>query len=72
MAFIKEIDLSEVNPEDVVRDQSNVINVHRINGKTMRLHWEFYKVLMHGNGPLSRVQREMIAVQVSVINQCHY
>jgi alkylhydroperoxidase family enzyme len=38
----------------------------------MRLHYELYVELMRGPGPLSRVQREMIAVAVSSANHCHY
>jgi len=31
-----------------------------------------YRAVMHGPSPLSRSQREMLAVVVSRINGCHY
>lgn len=31
-----------------------------------------YREVMHGASPLSRAQREMIAVAVSSANACHY
>ncbi len=33
---------------------------------------KLYKTLMYGKSPLRRTEREMIAVVVSAINQCHY
>ena len=38
----------------------------------MRQHYELYRELMYGRGPLSRLQREMIAVVVSAANDCYY
>ena len=32
----------------------------------------FYNRVMHGNGELSLRQREMVALTVSVLNECHY
>ena len=40
--------------------------------RIMKRHFELYRDLMHRPGPLSRVQREMIAVVVSTLNNCHY
>jgi alkylhydroperoxidase family enzyme len=31
-----------------------------------------YRTLMHGDGPLLRRERELIAVAVSSANRCHY
>ncbi|MEQ8767579.1 MAG: hypothetical protein RL885_26980 [Planctomycetota bacterium] len=31
-----------------------------------------YGLVMHGRSPLSRAQREMLAVIVSKVNDCHY
>ncbi|MCO5296733.1 MAG: carboxymuconolactone decarboxylase family protein [Fimbriimonadaceae bacterium] len=31
-----------------------------------------YGEIMHGDSPLTRTQREMIAVVVSTVNHCHY
>jgi alkylhydroperoxidase family enzyme len=38
----------------------------------MQTHYDLYAHLMRGRPPLSRTQREMIAVLVSVTNRCHY
>ena len=38
----------------------------------MRHHFDLYRELMRGPGPLSRIQREMIAVVVSALNHCRY
>ena len=50
----------------------NIIRIHSHNPKSMQGHYEFYAHLMRGPSPLSRVQREMIAVVVSTANHCHY
>lgn len=33
---------------------------------------ELYKAVMFGRGPLTRAQRELLAVVVSKANACHY
>lgn len=38
----------------------------------MKEHYQFYITIMRRPGPLSRIQREMIAVVVSSINECRY
>jgi alkylhydroperoxidase family enzyme len=38
----------------------------------MRHHYDLYVSLMHKRSPLSRIQREMIAVTISALNHCHY
>ena len=50
----------------------NILKIHSLNPASLRAHFEFYKTLMRGPSGLSRVQREMIAVVVSVANHCHY
>lgn len=50
----------------------NILKIHGRNPKSLEGHYELYKWLMRGRSPLSRAQREMIAVVVSSINQCHY
>ena len=46
--------------------------MHGVHPAVMRQHYELYLELMHRPGPLTRRQREMLAVRVSVLNQCHY
>jgi uncharacterized peroxidase-related enzyme len=50
----------------------NVLKIHGLNPPSLLAHFELYKTLMRGRSPLSRVQREMIAVAVSAANRCHY
>ena len=50
----------------------NILKIHSLNPDSLQGHFEFYRALMRGRSPLSRVQREMIAVTVSAANRCHY
>ncbi len=50
----------------------NILKIHSLNPPSLEGHYELYKTLMYGRSPLSRVQREMIAVVVSTANECHY
>ncbi len=72
MAHIPYLDPGDIPERHRVKDQDNIIRVHGVHGRMMRLHNDLYVALMHRPGPLSRRQREMIAVAVSGINRCHY
>lgn len=50
----------------------NIIRIHSLNPRSMRDHVDLYSHLMRGHSPLSRVQREMLAVVVSAVNDCFY
>ena len=50
----------------------HILKVHSLNPASLRGHFELYKTLMRGRSPLTRTQREMIAVVVSAVNRCHY
>lgn len=50
----------------------NILKIHSLNVKSLQTHYDLYAHLMRGRSDLSRVQREMIAVVVSAVNQCHY
>ena len=50
----------------------NILKIHSLNPPSLRAHFELYKSLMRGPSGLSRIQREMIAVVVSVANHCNY
>lgn len=69
MAFIE---YAEVAEKDRLADTDNILRIHGVHARTMRLHFDLYRELMRGPGPLSRIQREMIAVVVSAANDCHY
>ncbi|HEY3246321.1 MAG TPA: hypothetical protein VGM03_23500 [Phycisphaerae bacterium] len=50
----------------------NILRLQSLSPAALRSSIAFYLDLMHGSSPLSRAQREMIAVVVSRINECHY
>ena len=50
----------------------NIGKIHSLNPRSLEGHFDLYTTLMRGRSPLSRIQREMIAVSVSRLNQCHY
>lgn len=50
----------------------NIFKIHSLNPASARGHLALYRTVMHGESPLSRAQREMIAVVVSSLNGCHY
>ena len=50
----------------------HILKIHSLNPASLGAHCELYRTLMRGPAPLSRVQREMIAVTVSAVNGCHY
>jgi alkylhydroperoxidase family enzyme len=72
LAFINYIPHEQIVESDQVPDRDNIIQIHGVHSRIMRLHYELYVETMHRPGPLTRIQREMIAVVVSAINQCHY
>lgn len=81
MAYIAYIDDRHASPElrdlyDRYRDGAgrvdNILRIHGHNPASLLTHYELYATLMRGPSELSRAQREMIAVLVSAINQCHY
>lgn len=72
MAFISYVPEDEIPESDRVQDRDNIIRIHGVHSQVMRLHFALYIQLMRGKGPLSRIDREMIAVVASSINHCHY
>lgn len=49
-----------------------ILRVQSLNPHALAASTELYKTLMHGPSPLSRRQREMLAVVVSRANDCFY
>ncbi len=58
--------------KDVDGEVDNILTIHSLNPAALRTHFDLYKACMHGPSELTRAQREMIAVVVSVANECHY
>lgn len=50
----------------------NILEIHGLSPPSLRAHLDLYRTLMFGDSPLSRRQRESIAVVVSAANDCHY
>ena len=50
----------------------HIMKVHALNPQSMLDHNNLYHTLMYGKSPIKRRQREMIAVVVSSLNDCHY
>ena len=50
----------------------NIMKIHSINPASLEAHLTLYKTVMFGKSPLPLVEREMIAVVVSALNNCHY
>ncbi len=49
-----------------------ILRVMSLTPPTLEASMELYKRAMFGRSSLSRRQREMLAVVVSVTNECHY
>ena len=50
----------------------NIVGIMSQNSSVMKTSMEFYRAVMYGPSPLSRGQREMLAVVVSAANHCVY
>ena len=49
-----------------------IVSIMSLNPRAMKVSMDFYQTLMFGPSPLSRSQREMLAVVVSATNHCAY
>ena len=82
MAYIPMIAESEAQGElrelyDAVRDPSsgqvdNIMRIHSLSPPGLRGHLELYSAVMAGTPTLRKVDRELIAVVVSKLNDCNY
>jgi alkylhydroperoxidase family enzyme len=50
----------------------NIVKTMSPNPAVLAASMVHYSRIMHGPSPLSRVQRELLAVVVSCINECRY
>jgi alkylhydroperoxidase family enzyme len=72
MAWIRYVPEEEIPAADRVTDSDNIVRIHGVHPAMMRRHLDLYVQVMRAPGPLTRAQREMIAVVVSKENGCHY
>lgn len=53
-------------------EPAHVYQVHSLHPASLAAHLQLYRTIMFGPSPLTRVQRELVAVVVSAANGCHY
>ena len=67
--------LAEMFPQ-VVDQQAgrgdHIMAVHSLNPQGMQAHQNLYASAMAGTGTLRKVERELVALVVSLENHCHY
>lgn len=67
--------LAELHPR-VVDDSSvrvdNIMAIHSLNPVGLAAHDGLYRSAMAGTSTLRKVERELIALVVSLENECHY
>ena len=59
-------------PNEPRGNLDNILQIHSLDPASLRAHYALYRNAMTGTPSLPRVEREMIAVVVSGINECHY
>ena len=67
--------LGELYPQVVdpnYKRVDNIMAVHSLNPRGMAAHQQLYISAMTGTATLRKVEREMIALVVSLENHCHY
>jgi len=81
MAFIKVIEEENAQGklkdlyDDIIKSRgklSNIMRIHSLIPDSMIKHMDLYKSIMFEKSNLARVLKEMIAVVVSITNNCDY
>jgi alkylhydroperoxidase family enzyme len=81
MAYIRLIEPGEASDalareyDDAVKRAGKVFNIVKAmspNAGVMRRSMQLYVQIMRGPSELSRIERELLAVVVSGVNDCHY
>ena len=49
-----------------------IMRIHALDAGSMSAHYQLYRQAMKGTKTLRKVEREMIALVVSGVNECHY
>lgn len=58
---------------DTTHDRvDNIMQIHSLNPRALAAHQALYASAMAGTATLRKVERELIALTVSLINECHY
>lgn len=81
MAYIRQVSDEEASGAckrqlDAARERAgrvwNIVRVMTPNPDVLRASMQLYQATMYGPSPLSRRQRELLAVVVSQVNGCTY
>lgn len=80
IAWIRHVDpksadgkLAEAYEQIGVRDRvAAILGVQSLHPEAMAAHSKHYREIMFGDTPLTRTEREAIAVVVSALNDCFY
>ena len=72
MAFIDYVAKDQIPEADQVNDDDNIIQIHGVHSRVLKLHYDLYVELMHRPSPLTRIQREMMGTLASALNGCEY
>ena len=82
MSWIETIDAEDWDGElremrDRVADPrsgevDHIMAIHSLNPRSLVAHQVMYESAMRGTATLRKIDRELIAVVVSSINECHY
>lgn len=64
--------ISYVESDEEAGRMANILRIHGINPPVLEAHLRLYRTVMSGPSPLTRLQREILAVAVSGLNGCHY
>ncbi len=51
---------------------ANILGIHSVHPEAMLAHLRLYQELMFGRSPVTRTERETVAVAVSHANECFY
>ena len=68
-------ELGEIYPkvvDPVYGRVDHIMGIHSLNPRSLRAHLALYESAMAGTATLRKVERELIALVVSLANDCHY
>jgi alkylhydroperoxidase family enzyme len=82
MAWIRTVSEAAADDEltelyDEVRDPrtgqlDNILQIHSLDPGGLAAHFQLYSAVMRSSRSLRKVERELIALVVSRVNDCHY
>jgi alkylhydroperoxidase family enzyme len=66
------LDMKEKVIDPIFQRVDWIFRIHSLDGGSMDAHLGLYQQAMKGTITLRKVEREMIALVVSTVNECHY